>query len=88
MEQFTVASSSWSSFPVINGGATSQWLLKMLHPQARAPISALRGPRSRIRVPLPPQGTQAEHPGSGRCYPGWADSLEDAWLPWVLPTRS
>lgn len=45
--------SSWSSFPVINGGAASQLLLKMLHPQP-VPLSGLGG---------------GAHPGQSRSPP-------------------
>lgn len=65
MEEFKVAVSSWSSFPVINHKATSQLLFKMLHPRAQAPSPSLLcgdpSPRSSVTILWP--DTQVGHPG-------------------------
>lgn len=63
MEQFKVAVSSWSFFPVINLEATSQLLFKMFHPRAQAPslLHGDLGPRSSVTVPWP--DAQVGHSG-------------------------
>lgn len=66
------------SFPVINGGATSQLLLKMLHPWAWASLGSMRGPRSRTQGPRKAQ----------RRDPCWSTDPRSSALPGFLPMWS
>lgn len=76
------------SFPVINGGATSQLLHKMLHPRAPAYLGSLWGPDAGPRVSSLPQGAKAERQGSWRPDQGWGADPRRApcTLPRFLPT--
>lgn len=78
MEQFKVAVSSWSFFPVINLEATSQLLFKMFHPRAQAPslLYGDLGPRSSVTIPWP--DAQVGAPWLERCNPSQG---ADTWMP-------
>lgn len=60
------------SFPVINGGATIQLLLKMLHPRAPASFPRPSGGPDQDRWPLYlRQAHKAKRPGDQRRDQGW-----------------